>query len=198
MSHYFEHDKNLKSQIYEIKYELSNRVFKFKSNNGLFSKNQIDYGSALLIETFLANNLNLCNQKILDLGSGYGAIGIVLASLLNLELASIDINPLAVDFTKQNFKLNQLTAVAIESDGFNGVSDKYDLIISNPPIRVGNKMLFELLATSHDHLKENGELWLVLRKQQGAESIIKFLKNYYQVEIVNKKSGFYIIRAIKG
>ena len=104
-----------------------------------------------------------------------------------------DINKRAIHLTKMNAKKNNVSVNVIESDGYENITDTFDYVISNPPIRVGKKKLYELLLDSKDHLKTNGKLIIVVRKEQGALSLIKDMKNDYKVEILDKDKGFFII-----
>ena len=92
--------------------------------------------------------------------------------------------------------MNHVNVTIYESDIYSNVSDKFDYIVSNPPIRVGKKMLYEILFDAKKHLNPGGQLWIVINKDQGAKSVVKDLEKNYTVKVVNKKSGFYIIRAI--
>ena len=104
-----------------------------------------------------------------------------------------DVNKRAIHLTKMNAKKNGISVKVIESDGYDNIPDKFDYVISNPPIRVGKKILYKLLLDTKDHLNENGKLIIVVRKEQGALSLIKDMKNDYNIEILDKDKGFYII-----
>ena len=196
MDHYFTNNENLASEIRYINYNYGDINFTFASDNGVFSKNKIDYGSKLLVETFL-KKADIKSGDFLDLGCGYGFIGITLAKILDVQISMSDINKRAVHLTKMNLKENNIKAQVYLSDGFNDINDTFDIIITNPPIRVGKDILLRLLLDSASHLKNNGELWCVIRKDQGAKSIMKSLSNIYKNEIIEKSKGFYIIKLIK-
>ena len=191
MGHYFINDDNLKSNIKEFNVSFSNQVFKFKTDIGVFSKGELDYGTWLLINEVLKQNLI---GHGLDLGCGYGAIGIIISKLKNVYMDMIDINKRAIHLTKLNFSLNDCKTVsAFYSDGFSEVSSKYDFILSNPPIRVGKSKLYELIKDCRNYLNLNGIIYLVIRKEQGANSFIKDMSKYYKIEVLTKSKGFYII-----
>ena len=130
---------------------------------------------------------------VLDLGCGYGAIGIILAKLTNSNVTMSDVNKRALHLTKMNAKKNGFTANIVESDGYEHINCKFDYVISNPPIRVGKKILYKLLLDTKKHLKENGELIIVVRKEQGALSLIKDMSGDYNIQIIDKEKGFLII-----
>ena len=191
MAHYFTNEKDLKSEIRTINYTNGNFSFEFKSDNGVFSKDHLDYGSKVLIETIIKNVDNFDNKKILDVGCGYGFVGITLAKVLNSNVTMVDINKRAVHLCEMNIKANKVNAQVFESDIYENVDDKYDLIVTNPPIRAGKKIVLEILLRSKEFLNINSELWFVIRKDQGAKSIAKELEDTFNLEIMKKSKGFY-------
>lgn len=190
MAHYFINDENIKSneKIHEV--VINNHEFKFISDNGVFSKRGLDFGTRTLLETLPLENIN---GDVLDFGCGYGPIGIYVSRLTNSNVDMLDINKRSVELSKRNAELNKVNVNIFESDIYSNVDKKYDYIISNPPIRVGKKILYEILFKAKEYLKENGELWIVINKDQGAKSTAKDLEEIYEVEIVKKNKGFYII-----
>ena len=197
MSHYFENDNNLKSEIKELSYKYNSSFFAFYSDNGVFSKSKIDFGSKLLLETYLS--LDKTNKKVLDVGCGYGLIGIVISVLTSSYVDMIDVNKRAVHLTKMNIKkYDNFNGSAFVSDAYENVENKYDVIITNPPIRVGKNKLIEILEGAFDHLNEGGELYFVIRKDQGALSIKKILEEKRTVELINRDKGYFIYMAKNG
>lgn len=194
MEHYFTNNENLKSELREINYTYKKEDFKFISDNGVFSKDKIDFGSRLLVETYLEKN-EKNNLNVLDVGCGYGFIGIVLSKVLSSKVDMIDINNRAIHLTEKNIKLNKVNAKAFISNAYENIQTKYDLIITNPPIRAGKKTVLNILKNAKNFLLENGQLWLVIRKDQGAKSILKDLNLLYETTLVKKSKGFYIISA---
>ena len=192
MSHYFENDKNLKSQWQEHKINILNKSYTFITDHGVFSKQGLDFGTRTLIETIPINKIS---GDVLDLGCGYGPIGITVKDNTNSNVDMIDINLRSLHLARMNASKNNVSVNVFESNGYSNVTKKYDYIITNPPIRVGKKILYDLLFGAKEHLKENGELWLVINKNQGAKSVAKDLEKEYNIEIVKKNKGFYIIMA---
>ncbi len=190
MNHYFINNENIKSEKRVIKYNYNSYDYEFISDNGVFSKNKIDYGSILLVETYLKNKRKITN--FLDVGCGYGFLSIVLSRELNIEGIGVDINKRAIKLASENAKLNNVSVSFKESDIYDKVQGKYDLIITNPPIRAGKKVVLEILKSAKKFLREDGEVWGVIRKDQGVKSILKELDCSYKVEIKEKSKGFYI------
>jgi 16S rRNA (guanine1207-N2)-methyltransferase len=173
MDHYFTNNQNLKSEIREINFSYGKNDFIFLSDNGVFSKDKVDYGSFFLLDTFLKNSK--LNTKILDVGCGYGFIGITLSKVLNTHVDMSDVNKRALHLTDRNIDKNKADAKTIESDGYSNIKGKYNVIITNPPVRAGKKVLLDILVNAKEHLEKDGELWYVLRKDQGAKSMPKTL-----------------------
>jgi len=190
MSHYFENDINLASEIKSFNINIEGNNFIFNTDNGVFSKGELDFGTYLLIKTVLSKNVL---GDVLDLGCGYGAIGIILKRITNSNVYMSDVNKRALHLTKMNAKKNNAVVNIIESDGYSNIDLIFDYVISNPPIRVGKKKLYELLIETKNHLKENGELIIVVRKEQGALSLIKDMDKYFHVSVLDKAKGFLII-----
>lgn len=193
LEHYFINNENLKSEINKLSYSYDNYVFSFLSDNGVFSKLKIDYGSRFLLETFLKNNNHEINS-FLDVGCGYGYLGICISKVLNVKGLLIDVNKRAVHLTKRNIDLNKSNVDVIVSNVYENINDKYDLIITNPPIRAGKNVLLQILDGAKEHLNNNGECWFVMRKDHGVKTMIKFLENHYFCEIVDKSKGFFVVK----
>ena len=171
-------------------------TLRFTYDHGVFSMGSVDKGSELLVKKFSNLNPSLGNQKVLDLGTGYGFIGVYLKKALpSIELTMSDINTRAVELVKENTANNNINAKILQSDGFENIDETYDYIFLNPPIRVGKEKVYELLQGCHEHLLEKGQLWIVVRVKQGAKSMAKFLEEFFSsVETVEKKGGYHVIK----
>ena len=166
--------------------------FTFLTDNGVFSKDGLDFGSRLLLESI---PLEEVGAKVLDMGCGYGVFGIIINKLTNACVDMVDVNLRAMHLAKRNIKENNCTNINVfESSCYTNVTDKYNTIITNPPIRAGKKIVYEILINAKEYLLENGNLFLVIRKEQGAKSIISDLKQVYNVEILTKSKGFFILK----
>lgn len=187
MSHYFTNDY-VKSCENKCKCIINGYDFVFVTDNGVFSKKGLDFGTRTLLES-----LSDISGDVLDFGCGYGPICIYVSKVFGLSVDALDINMRALSLTKKNCLENNVSVNVFQSNMYLNVSKKYDHIITNPPIRVGKKILYEILFGARDYLKENGKLWLVINKDQGAKSLIRDLEKEYIVNVIKKNKGFYII-----
>ena len=193
MEHYFTNNHNLRSEIRCIDYENKGIVFTFFSDLGVFSKDKIDYGSRLLVETLLRQNETF--KTILDVGCGYGFLGIVLGKFFSSQVEFIDVNKRAVHLCEKNIEKNKIQGKCYVSDGYENVNGTFDLIVTNPPVRAGKEVVLKILRGAHEHLTKTGELWFVMRKEKKKKSILKAIDDLYINEVIEKDKGFYIIRS---
>lgn len=196
--HYYSREQKVDSKPRIWSFTLRNNVLTFTTDNGVFSKGEVDFGSRLLIEAFQFPDLP---GPILDVGCGYGPIGISLAKeAKSKEIHMVDVNERAINLAKSNALLNKVDNVQIyESDRLTQVKSKeYAAILTNPPIRAGKQVVHEIFEQSFEHLISGGELWVVIQKKQGAPSAIEKLNELFgAVETVEKKKGYFILKAKK-
>ena len=191
MTHYFTNNENLESKLRTIKYKYNDYEFNFTSDLGVFSKDNVDFASKLLIETFFKYAKK--DKSVLDIGCGYGLIGITIAKILNCQVTMTDINKRALHLAKINASNNLISANILESNIYEKIETTFDYIITNPPIRAGKKVYMKILEDAILHLKNNGELWFVMNKDHGAKSTIKCLEKDYNLQILEKSKGFFVI-----
>lgn len=191
MSQYFE-NVNLPSEIKEFKTNFLGVSFTFKTDNGVFSKDGLDFGTRVMLEALPLKDMS---GDILDLGCGYGVVSIILSKFLDANFDAVDVNRRALHLAEMNMKKNSVSGVNFfESYCYENVSKKYDYIITNPPIRAGKKVVYEILFGAKEYLKDNGVLYFVMRKEQGAKSAIRDLENLYNIEVLCKEKGFFVIK----
>lgn len=190
MNHYFTNNK-LSSNISKISSVIKEKTYSFFVDKGVFSNTKIDFGTKLLLE-----NIEHISGDVLDLGCGYGVIGIYLNLNYECNVDMVDINKRALHLTKMNIKEYKISNISVfESDAYSNIEKNYDVIITNPPIRAGKEKVYEILIGAKNHLKDNGKLYFVMRKDQGAKSTIEKLKEHYKITILEKSKGFFIILA---
>ena len=190
MSYYFDKNTNVESKEVTTRAEIDGKLYTFKTDNNVFSKKGLDFGTRTLLESIDVKNIS---GDVLDFGCGYGPIGIYIKSNTNANVDMIDVNVRALNLARSNASINKVDVNIFESDIYSNISKKYDYIITNPPIRVGKKILYEILIGAKEHLKENGHLIFVINKDQGAKSTMKDMEQYYKVKLIEKNKGFFII-----
>ncbi|SMQ59988.1 16S rRNA m(2)G 1207 methyltransferase [Bacillus sp. OV166] len=196
--HYYSRMQKVESDPKFWDYTLKNNQFRFKTDNGVFSKREVDFGSRLLIESFEMPN---ADGLLLDVGCGYGPIGLSIAKTYHDRMIHmVDVNERAIALAKENAELNRIQNVKIyESDRLLNVKEKtFAAILTNPPIRAGKKTVHDIFEQSFEHLTSQGELWVVIQKKQGAPSAIEKLNNLFNhVETIDKSKGYFVIKAQK-
>lgn len=198
MEHYYSEKPTSKSTPHTYKITIRGFDLTFMTDAGVFSKHTLDFGTKLLIETF---EFPKVQGPLLDIGCGYGPIGLALAKQVpGRRVVMVDVNERAVALAEKNRQANNIqNAIVIQSNLFEKVRDeRYAAILSNPPIRAGKKVVYELFRHAHDYLMFEGELWIVIQKKQGAPSAKKELLSLFgNVEVMNKQKGYFIFRSVK-
>lgn len=191
MGQYFDNEKLPSKMIKTECFVLGNK-FVFFTDNGVFSKDGLDFGSRLLLESI---PLEAVGGKVLDMGCGYGVFGIIINKLISCHVDMVDINKRAIHLSLINIKENRCTDINVfESNCYNNIDSKYSCIITNPPIRAGKKIVYDIVMNAKNYLEKDGCLFLVVRKEQGAKSLISDLEKEYSVTILNRKKGFFILQ----
>jgi 16S rRNA (guanine1207-N2)-methyltransferase len=189
MSQYFENDETVVSAPVTVRCWAGPRELSFLTDNGVFSRGEIDEASFLLVK-----QLPPLEGRVLDLGCGYGFIGQWLKALHpELEILQSDVNRRALELCRRNRDANGLETEILESDGFAALEGDFDAVVLNPPIHAGKEVCYRLYSEAKDRLKENGRLFLVIRKKHGAESTLRHLREEgWKVEELYGKKGLYV------
>lgn len=195
--HYFSKRPQSKSKPKLWNYKIRGNSYTFTSDVGVFSKNEVDFGTRLLIESFKEPTIA---GDLLDLGCGYGPIGITLANVYqNRQIVMADVNERALDLAKKNAEKNNVSNISIiKSDRLSNLSHhSFAAILTNPPIRAGKKVIYRMFEESQEALLEHGELWVVIQKKQGAASAKKKLESLFgNIDIVTREKGYFIFRGL--
>ena len=194
--HYFTSRPETSGDERLINARLRGDELRFWTDAGVFSRRGIDFGTRLLIETVRLPETG----EILDLGCGYGPVGIACAKAApSCRVTLVDVNQRALRLAEKNARLNGVSArvTILESDGLCALSDRlFDAVLINPPIRAGKAVVYRLFAEAAEHLRPGGSLWAVIRKKQGAESAKRELaKHFRNVTRVEQKKGYWILKA---
>lgn len=190
--HYYTANPESAHRYAVCEYEYRGEKLHFITDAGVFSRGEVDFGTDVLLHA-LPEELN---GRVLDVGCGWGPVGISVGKKWPGCLVTMcDVNERAVALSRENAEKNGVSAEILISDGLNEVNGKFDCVITNPPIRAGKQVIYRIFAQCAEKLTENGKLYLVVRKQQGAESAVKYLKTIFlQVDTIEKSGGFWVIR----
>ena len=193
--HYYTNNPTSEHEERSFRAVFAGRVLAFDTDAGVFSKQHVDPGSELLCKA-LPDTLS---GRVLDMGCGWGAMTIMtLARFPKVQMTMADVNERALSLAVSNVKKNRMEAAALLSDGFEKVEGEFDAVITNPPIRAGKAVIYKMFEDAKAHLVSGGALYLVIRKQQGAPSALKFLNELYgRAEVIERDGGYWIIECIK-
>ena len=195
--HYFSAEPSSASRPRSFELTVGGVTARFNSDAGVFSADKVDKGSRVLLETLLRFR-EWTGVRALDLGCGYGAIGVTLAKA-GASVVMCDVNERALALCRGNAALNGVSAVCVESDAGEGIEDGFDAVVTNPPIRAGKKTVYAFFDNAFGLLKAGGELFVVIRRQQGAESAEKHIRELFgNCETIEKEAGYRILHSIKG
>lgn len=191
---YFAEKPDAEHDIHKLQLNLLGQPMTFLTDAGVFSKKMIDYGSQVLLSTIDFSK----GDAILDLGCGYGPLGLTLVKSQAVKATLVDINLRALDLARKNAELNKVSAEIFQSNIYDQVTGVFDHIISNPPIRAGKQVVHQVIAGSLEHLTVGGDLTIVIQKKQGAPSAkAKMEEVFGNCEVVKKDKGYYILRSEK-
>ena len=190
---YYAENPDAAHDIHDLRVELLGHKLTFLTDAGVFSKKMIDFGSQLLLKCLEAEK----GERVLDVGCGYGPLGITLVKAYGVQATMVDINNRALDLARKNAERNQVSATIFQSNIYEQVEGKFDHVISNPPIR-GKQVVHEIIEKSKDFLEDDGDLTIVIQKKQGAPSAKSKMEDVFgNCEIIKKDKGYYILRSVK-
>ncbi len=196
--YYYTQNPEVLHEKRQWQFTLLNQNLTFNSDNGVFSKATVDFGTRTLLE---ALNLKEFTGEVLDVGCGYGPIGLAIAKAVpEIHVDLVDVNLRALDLCKENAEQNNIHNVTIwESDTYDKVEKTtYQTVVSNPPVRAGKSVVTKILVEAKNHLQVSGSLIIVLQKKQGAPSAKKKMEQVFgNAEIIHKQKGYYIIKSVK-
>ncbi|MBF8970483.1 class I SAM-dependent methyltransferase [Streptococcus sp. NLN76] len=191
---YFERQPDAAHDVRELRVSLLGTDFRFLADAGVFSKKQVDYGSRVLLDSldFVPGG------SLLDVGCGYGPLGITLAKVQGQTVTMVDVNERALDLAIKNAQANGVEASVFASDVYDQVVGTFTHIISNPPIRAGKSVVHRIIEEAPAYLESGGDLTLVIQKKQGAPSAKKKMEEIFgHCDIIRKDKGYYILRSVK-
>lgn len=191
---YYAENPDAAHDIHELRVELLGEKMTFLTDAGVFSKKMVDFGSQLLLKYLEVDE----GETVLDVGCGYGPLGLSLAKAYGVQATMVDINNRALDLARQNAERNKVAATIFQSNIYEQVEGHFDHVISNPPIRAGKQVVHEIIEKSKDFLEIGGDLTIVIQKKQGAPSAKSKMEDVFgNCEVVKKDKGYYILRSVK-
>ncbi|CIP17422.1 class I SAM-dependent methyltransferase [Streptococcus pneumoniae] len=191
---YYAENPDAAHDIHELRVELLGQKMTFLTDAGVFSKKIVDFGSQLLLKCLEVNQ----GETVLDVGCGYGPLGLSLAKAYGVQATMVDINTRALDLARRNAEKNNAKATIFQSNIYEQVEGHFDHVISNPPIRAGKQVVHEIIEKSKDFLEIGGDLTIVIQKKQGAPSAKSKMEDVFgNCEILKKDKGYYILRSVK-
>ena len=193
--HYYTVNPSSAHDEWQISADILGNTLSFTTDAGVFSRDGLDRGTEVLLES-----LPELKGRILDLGCGWGPVGVAIGKKYpSLDIVMTDINQRAVELSGRNLAANSVVnAKAVQGDAFENVEGFFDAIITNPPIRAGKAVIYAMFDQAREYLVPGGSLYIVIRKQQGAPSALKYLSSIYaSAETIGRGSGFHVIRAVR-
>lgn len=208
MGYYFDRQPEVKSHPEKLLYSIGDDCLSLWVDEGIFSKRGLDIGTQVLL-TALREKLPLAFRQsalshkfctCLDLGCGMGVIPCFLNRWFSdIDFTAVDINQRACNLAERNFIEQKVKGRIICSNGCAFLSDEsFDIIVTNPPVRIGKQAMYTLLKDAYAKLKPAGNMYLVIGKKQGAESLQRFVQEFATcVERVHREAGFWVLHLQK-
>lgn len=194
VEHYFSPKPNSEDRFGLVRTQLLGRDFEFLTSSSVFSKRQVDLGTRVLVESMLLPS----EGWLLDIGCGYGVVGIVAATVNpGLRVVMSDVNIRAVRLARRNVELNRLLRNVEVRFGFcfEPVANlKFDCILSNPPVSAGMCTVKALISGTRSILNPNGSFQMVIRSKIGAKVLPDFFEETFgNCNVIARKSGYRVL-----
>jgi len=189
MPHYYSEKQTSPLRLEKIKAVLRKKLFEFYSGSGVFSKKKVDNGTKVLVENCSVKD----GWNILDLGCGYGVVGIVIAKIFpKTAVLMVDVNKRALKLAKMSLELNNVENADVKySNLYSAVKEKFNTIIVNPPITAGRKLCFRIIEEAKEHLEKDGLLQLIAKHRKGGKMLgEKMLEVFGNMEEKAKSGGY--------
>lgn len=194
--HYFSANPGTEQKLRKVSFTVLDQEFEMQASSGTFSSSRLDPGTKVLLD-----QLSEVNGTVLDLGCGWGPISIAIGKLFpSTKVYALDVNQRSLEQTSENAKRFGLANVTPVTEREIPEGLEFDEIWSNPPIRVGKEVLHGLLKTWLPRLRPGGKAMLVVQKQLGADSLMKWIASEFpelEVTRVGNDKGYRVIKALK-
>ncbi|WP_411842939.1 class I SAM-dependent methyltransferase [Salinicoccus sp. HZC-1] len=199
MSHYFTND-NTEHDFGQIEFQRGNKTYRFITDRGVFSRERIDFGSKVLIDAVIEDWHGSENSVFIDMGAGYGPLGIIIGDALNMKPVMVEVNEDAIDICRKNADINGIRAEVLKRDVYDAEStySDVDLYITNPPFRAGKPVVLSIIEDAADRLSAGGAFYMVVQKKQGMPSYKKAIDaSFGNVESVANEKGYHVLKGVK-
>lgn len=211
MSHYFTNEER-EHNYRQISYEVANKKFSFTTDDGVFSKDRVDYGTDVLLRAVIADvearaeagmsrsgeSQDSSSRRFVDMGSGYGVVSVVLGELFGLEMTAVDVNENALELTRQNSEKARVDVEVYSRDKFDALERTFDGYVTNPPFRAGKDVVLGIIDDAYRRLESGGALYLVVQKKQGMPSYKKHMDALFgRVEVLLRDKGYYVLKSVR-
>ena len=205
MAHYYDSMPDTPSDRRLIDYRANGINFSFVTDTNVFSRNDVDKGTDLLINSVIEDIKERGARKgerLLDLGCGYGVVGVVMKSVfMSFEVTSVDVNARAVELARENMASNNVKLTkCMQSNVLSALdeSDIFDIVMTNPPVRAGKQTVFSFYEQAYEHMAPGASIYSVLQRKQGAPSSEKKLTELFgNCETVAISGGYRVMKAVK-
>lgn len=192
-SQYFDADPSATSNPRTLELVLPDVFLTLNTDSGVFSAAGVDKGTRYLLQEH--PEIPSGTNTILDLGCGYGPIALSAAKrAADADVWGVDVNNRALGLARSNAETNDIANVQFGTADELPPDLSFDLILSNPPIRIGKQALHELLTTWLDRLTPKGRAWMVVQKHLGSDSLADWLtSNGWATTRLGSRKGFRIL-----
>ncbi|TVT27005.1 class I SAM-dependent methyltransferase [Salinicoccus cyprini] len=198
MSHYFT-GNNTEHEYKEIEFRYNDKVYRFRTDRGVFSKDRVDYGSHVLIDAVAKDRSTAEDDAFIDMGAGYGPVGTVLADVLRASPLMVEVNSDALALCEENARRNGVAAKVMDREEFDACpAGAVSFYVTNPPFRAGKPTVIGMIEDAHDRLGAGGAFYMVVQKKQGMASYRKEIESQFgNVEVIAKDKGYHVLKGIK-
>ncbi|CAM4302322.1 class I SAM-dependent methyltransferase [Lacicoccus alkaliphilus] len=196
MSHYFTTDEG-EHDFSEISFDFHGETYKFKTDRGVFSRGQVDYGTRTLLEG-VVSDAGKEYSTLIDMGAGYGPLGIVLGSVLKIDPVMVEVNEDAIGLLHENVRKNGVNAEIFNREEYDRSDAAAELYVTNPPFRAGKETVMGIIADGFERLREGGSFYMVVQKKQGMKSYKGAIENTFgNASVVMKDRGYHVLKGVK-
>lgn len=199
MTHYFTND-DTGHDFREIKFQRAGRAYNFITDRGVFSRERIDFGSRVLIDVVIADFHSPEDSAFIDMGAGYGPVGIIIGDALGMKPIMVEVNEAAIEICRKNAEKNDVQAKVLTRSEYDADKnfENVDLYVTNPPFRAGKPVVLSIIEDAADRLSAGGVFYMVVQKKQGMPSYKKAIAaSFGNAESIINEKGYHVLKGVK-